>query len=139
MKEFYLEALNNGEARLGLYQIPTDTRDSKVTGRRLATISGWQLRVAQSTLAMATKGAGRNRALLTTANRKKVFLKEEDGVRLALVFRGLSDLRDTFRAHELVSGVHLMSREECYYWYAKVFSSSTRGLRALRVLIAGVK
>jgi hypothetical protein len=141
MQKFYLEAVNRGELKLSLYQVPTSVKASKgaVRGDRVATISGWRLRVAHIAIVKCMKAAGYNRSLLRIAKSKKT-LNEEDGIRLGLTFKGLKDLKDAFKAHELVSGVYQMSREESYYWYAKISNGSPgRGLRALRVLLAGVE
>ena len=86
------------------------------------------------------KAAGHHRSLLRIVKSEKTSLNEEDGIRLGLTFKGLKDLKDAFKAHELVSGVYQMSREESYYWYAKISNGSPgRGLRALRVLLGGVE
>ena len=62
-------------------------------------------------------------------------LLEEDGVRLALTFRGLRNLRKLDRAEKLCSEVYSMSREEAYYWYSRTSSQRPgSGIRALRML-----
>ena len=142
MQKFYLEAVNVGEPRLSLYQVPAAMNDPKrqLPPERVATLRGWQLRVAQNAIASALKRSNRKVTVLRTRTRSKTSITEEDGVRLGLIFRGLKDLKDVSKAHELVSGVHGMSREEAYYWFAKVQNGSpSRGVRALRVLLAGVK
>jgi len=61
---------------------------------------------------------------------------EELGVRLALTFLGIRNLRKLERAENLCREVHSMSQEEAYYWYAKALSRrpQTSGIRALRIL-----
>ncbi len=142
MQTFYLEMVNRGEPKLSLYQVPAALNDPKrqVPPQRVATVGGWQLRVAQNAIAAALRRSNRNAGMLRTRTTSKASIMEEDGVRLGLVLRGLKDLKDVSKAHELVSGVRDMSREEAYYWFARVQNGSpSRGVRALRVLLAGVK
>jgi hypothetical protein len=142
MQEFFLEMANLGQPRLSLYQVPAAVNDPKkrLPPELVAALSGWQLRVAQNYVTAALKRSKRNIGILRTRTRSKASIIEEDGIRLGLIFRGLKDLKDVSKAHELVSGVHGMSREEAYYWFAKVQNGSpSRGVRALRVLLAGVK
>jgi hypothetical protein len=141
-QKFYLEAVSQKESRLNLYQVPAAGRPLERTLRpkRIATLRGWRLRVAHGAIARATGGANRGEGILRTRRTKTTSIKEEDGIRLGLIFIGLRDMKDVLKAHELVSGVQEMSREESYYWYAKILNGSpNRGLRALRVLLSGVK
>ena len=78
----------------------------------------------------------------TSSNRTvgTYLISEEDGVRLALVYDGLGGIKDVSRAYDFVSGIREMSREEAFYWFAKTQNGSARlGIRALRVLLAGVR
>ncbi len=63
-------------------------------------------------------------------------LPEEDGVRLALTFLGIRNLRKLERAENLVREIHSMSQEESYYWYAKalVARNGAPGIKAMRTL-----
>jgi DNA-directed RNA polymerase specialized sigma24 family protein len=141
-QKFYLEAVNVGKRSVSLYQVPAAMNDPKrrLPPERVATLRGWQLRIAQNAIASALKRSNRKVAVLSTRPKSKMSIMEEDGIRLGLIFRGLKDLKDVSKAHEFVTGVHSMSREEAYYWFAKVQNGSpSRGVRALRVLLAGVR
>lgn len=73
-------------------------------------------------------------------NKKKRFgLREESGVRLALLFKALAPLANLDHIRALQQGIWAMSDEEAYYWFAKCHGSNgQRGLRALRMLLGGV-
>jgi hypothetical protein len=70
--------------------------------------------------------------------RKKPFnLTQDPGVRLALTVLALEPIIKTFRRQAISDGIAAMSSEEVLYWYAKSVSrSGSRGLRALRILLA---
>jgi hypothetical protein len=61
---------------------------------------------------------------------------EEDGVRLALTFLGIGNLRKLEKAENLCREINSMSQEEAYYWYAKALGRwpESAGVRALRTL-----
>ena len=62
-------------------------------------------------------------------------LPSETGAHLALLFRAVRPLRRVDRIDTVANGIARMPREEASYWYAK--SLQPRGLRALRLLLAG--
>jgi len=100
-------------------------------------VSGWRLNLAQPAIAESLKRGRTKTTREIEGNR--VLINEEDGIRLHLAFRGVSNLMGVSRASEFISGVYELSREEAYYWYAKTQNGSAgRGLRSLRVLLAGV-
>ena len=68
---------------------------------------------------------------------KKLEIDEEDGVRLALLFKTVSQIRKMRKIDKILLNIKSMSREEAYYWYSKVFTNRRKqtGVRSLRILI----
>ena len=65
---------------------------------------------------------------------------EEEGVRLALTFLGIRNLRKLENAETLCREINSMSQEEAYYWYAKALGHrpESAGIRALRTLFGHI-
>jgi len=70
-------------------------------------------------------------------DQEKLKIEEEDGVRLALLFKTISRIRKMGKIDNILLNIKSMSREEAYYWYSKVFFNRRKqnGVRALRILI----
>ena len=74
---------------------------------------------------------------LTAQRRKPLTLAESSGVRLALVLLATAPVTKRERVAAMQAGVHAMSTEEAYYWYAKCSGKdAARTRRALRLLLA---
>lgn len=103
---------------------------------RIGSLKGWRLSVALPHIRKAMQFSERqSRANAKPGKSGSYRLVEEDGVRLALAFRGLRNLRKLDRAEKLCHEVHSMSKEEAYYWYSMTSSRGTgSGIRALRIL-----
>ncbi|MHA1148408.1 MAG: DUF7680 family protein [Promethearchaeota archaeon] len=71
-------------------------------------------------------------------NNNKILIDEEDGVRLALLFKTVCRIRKMGKINKILLNLKSMSREEAYYWYSKVFINGRKqnGVRALRILIS---
>ncbi len=69
--------------------------------------------------------------------RKKIIIDEEDGVRLALLFKTACRIRKMGKIDKILLNLKSISREEAYYWYSKVFNNGRKqnGVRALRLLM----
>ncbi len=121
---------------------PADSKPGNGSGPEFrSAVSGWQLALTEGAIARALKN---NRYTLSDAkrSRKAPFrLDEEDGIRLDLIFRATRSLTKRSRIEDIVLGIGCMSREEVYYWHAKVTRGSRKensnGLKALRVLLGG--
>ena len=59
-------------------------------------------------------------------DQKKLEIDEEDGVRLALLFKTVSRIRKMSKIDMILLNIKSMSREEVYYWYSKVFTNKRR-------------
>ena len=69
--------------------------------------------------------------------RNKIIIDEEDGVRLALLFKTACRIRKMGKIDKILLNLKSISREEAYYWYSKVFNNGRKqnGVRALRLLM----
>ena len=114
--------------------------------RRLADTYGWRLSLVEPYVKEIIKTNNKKNGIQMNLNMKKVNLKldqkkleidEEDGVRLALLFRTVSRIRKMNKVDKILLNIKSMSREEAYYWYSKVFTNRRKqtGVRALRILI----
>lgn len=103
---------------------------------KIAALSGARLHSVLSVIREVLGDADIDHKPVTSTKGGEVFVSERLGVKLALAFGGVKDLRRIDRMRGLVQGVSRMSTEECYYWYAKTRSpSSPNGVKALRTLL----
>ena len=101
---------------------------------KVGSLKGWRLSLTLPYIRRSTH------RLKTSENSDSTLrVPEEDGVRLALTFLGVRNMRKLERAERLCREIHSMSQEESYYWYAKALehSQTTTGIRALRTLFSG--
>ena len=114
--------------------------------RKLADTYGWRLSLLEPYVKEIVKinnkknGNQVNKNMKKTNQRieqKKLEIDEEDGVRLALLFKTVSRMRKMSKVDKILLNIKSMSREEAYYWYSKVFINRRKqtGVRALRILI----
>lgn len=114
--------------------------------RKLADTYGWRLSLLEPYVKEIVKINNKKNGTQINLNMKKVNLKitqkkleidEEDGVRLALLFKTVSRIRKMNKVDKILLNIKSMSREEAYYWYSKVFINRRKqtGVRALRILI----
>ncbi len=124
--KFYLKRdEKNGVERWTLYETQRRGRS------KLGSLRGWRLSVA---LPYIRKLSHQLRS--GNPDNSNHRLAEEDGVRLALTFLGIGNLRRLEKAETLCREISAISQEEAYYWYAKAlgYRPEATGIRALRVL-----
>ncbi len=130
--KFYLKRdLDHGNERCVLYEARTRGKS------KVGSLKGWRLSVAIPYIRKTSPVSHGTR----TANDEMtntLYLLEEDGVRLALTFLGIRNLKKLVRAENVAREIHAMSQEESYYWYAKAHTDGhgSAGIRALRTLFA---
>jgi len=136
LEKFYLRSCSERKGRtVQLFRGMSNGITERVL--KVGELRGWRLNLAQPAI---TESLRHSRAKISRRiEGNHILINEEDGIRLHLAFRGVSNLMGVSRASEFISGVYDLSREEAYYWYAKTQNGSAgRGLRSLRVLLAGV-
>jgi hypothetical protein len=103
--------------------------------------SDWQLSLTQGVIARVLKNNRYSLADVKRTRKAPFRLSEEDGIRLDLVFRATRGLTKRSRIEEIILGISCMSREEVYYWHAKVTrgnpNENSNGLKAVRMLLGG--
>ena len=104
----------------------------------MGSLKGWRLSVALPYIRKLSSSLLRVRAFNFSTETHT--LPEEDGVRLALTFIGIRNLRKLDRAEKLAREIHAMGQEESYYWYAKALTArdGATGIKALRTLFGKV-
>jgi hypothetical protein len=130
--KFYLKRdLDHGTERCVLYEA---RRHGKA---KVGSLKGWRLSVATPYIRKTLPVSHRTQTLDNAMTNTRP-LPEEDGVRLALTFLGIRNLKKLGRAENVAREIHAMSQEESYYWYAKALAGrhGSAGIRALRTLFA---
>mgnify|MGYP000564633942 CR=1 FL=1 len=86
----------------------------------------------------ALRSSGYRAADLHRGRKAPFLLRDEWGVRVALLLMAVKPLRKTARMERIAEAIGEMSDEECYYWFSKCvkLERPSRGRRALRVLLA---
>ncbi len=85
----------------------------------------------------AVVAAGYQHTAVSPRRKKPFNLTQDPGVRLALTTLTLEPISKPMRRQAIADGIAAMSSEEVLYWYAKsVGRFGSRGLRALRLLLA---
>jgi hypothetical protein len=131
------------DIRCELFEMPPlDSKPENGKEPELMSIaSGWQLEMTQGIVARALKNNKYSLVDLKRTRRAPFRLSEEDGIRLDLVFKATRGLVKRSRIEDIMLGIQCMSREEVYYWHAKVTRGTPRensnGLKALRTLLGG--
>lgn len=114
--------------------------------KRLADTYGWRLTSVEPYVKEIVKMNRKRNSIQMNLNlekinskidQEKLKIEEEDGVRLALLFKTISRIRKMGKIDNILLNIKSMSREEAYYWYSKVFFNRRKqnGVRALRILI----
>lgn len=131
------------DIRCELFEMPPqDSRPGNGKEPELkSSASGWQLAMTQGIVARALKNNKYSLADLKRTRKAPFRLSEEDGTRLDLVFKATHGLAKRSRIEDIMLGIQCMSREEIYYWHAKVTrgiaKENSNGLKALRTLLGG--
>lgn len=66
----------------------------------------------------------------------ELFIEEEFGVRLALLFESIRNINVMTRIDKILNYVRTISKEEAYYWFSKCFFRKFQksGLIAFKIL-----
>lgn len=73
---------------------------------------------------------------LGNSNDLELFIEEESGVRLALLFESIRSISTMIRVDKILNHIRALSKEEIYYWFSKCFFKKFQksGLRAFKIL-----
>lgn len=86
----------------------------------------------------ALQKSGYQPSSLTQRRRKPYDLREEEAVRLGLLFKAVKPLRKHSRIERISNAISHMETEEVYYWFSKCTEqrNSHRACRSFRILEA---
>ncbi len=98
---------------------------------------GAPFQAAASQVMEAIRRSGYRASDLHRGRKAPFALKEEWGVRVALLLMALKPLRKTTRMEKIAEAIREMSDEECYYWFSKCVKTERprRAQQALRTLL----
>lgn len=107
----------------------------------IARIWGDAMRAVIDEALAAVRRAGARANDLRSTRKKPFRIREEDAVRLGVLFLGIKPLRKLTRIEAIWRQVRNMELEELYYWYSKMAEAedparARRACRALRILMA---
>jgi hypothetical protein len=140
--QFELRVVPRGEKAYGLalYESRVRPRDDNGDGHtKVVQVWGDPLRAVIDQVLAAIKHAGYRPSDLSRSRRAPFQLREEDGVRLGVLFLAVKPLRKISRITTISQELGGMESEELLYWYSKSTSARTalHAQRALRILVAG--
>jgi hypothetical protein len=106
-------------------------------GKTVLSLSPQQTSRVMPALMEAVRASGHGKTVLSPNREAPIRLKEESGVRLALVLLATQPVGKSRRIQEMIDAISGMTSEEVYYWYAKVTGPERGRLRrALRLFLA---
>lgn len=104
-------------------------------GVKLASVDQARFDSMKSLLKQSFDQAGKDYTDLLKPGEQTILFPEAVGVRIALAFIGVGQLRRVDKQRALAREIEQMSTEECYYWHSLCRSPSTpNGRKALRTL-----
>jgi hypothetical protein len=137
MREFTLQVVPSPDGHYGV-----EVRQRVNDGQGLqeyTVVRAWgpPFQAAVGQILEALRRSGYRAGDLHRGRKAPFVLKEEWGVRVALLLMALKPLRKTSRMERIAVAIAEMSDEECYYWFSKCVRGGSHGARALRVLVGG--
>jgi len=138
MREFTMHVVPSPDGHYGV-----EVRQ-RINGRQgpeeYIVVRAWgpPFQAAASQVLEALRRSGYRAGDLHRGRKAPFALKEEWGVRVALLLMALKPLRKTSRMERIAAAISEMSDEECYYWFSRCVKAEkpSRGQRALRILLA---
>ena len=140
--QFELQVLPHGTQGYGLELYQRKVGEVAANGAELARVVrvwGDPLKAVIDQVLAAIKHAGYRPTDLSRTRQAPFTLREEDGVRLGVLFLAVKPLRKPGRIEAIADHVRAMQPEELFYWYSKSTASAgaSHAQRALRILVAG--
>lgn len=138
--QFELRVRRRGDTAYGLslHQMLPGSPGESEDRTLVVHLWGDPLRSVMDRILSAVRRAGYRPSDVQRGRREPFLLREEDGVRLGLLFLAIKPLRKPSRIEAISEHLSTMEAEEVYYWFSKA-TSLTRGrraARAFRILLA---
>lgn len=107
------------------------------TGVTIARLADRQLERLRSAVVTALTASAYARTVVSPTRKAPIQLSEDAGVRLVLTTLATEPLSKPSRIETIRIGIDAMTSEEALYWYAySTGPAASRGLKALRILLA---
>lgn len=136
-RQFSLHVVPRPDGSYGV-ELPERVNGGPPGGRAVVRAWGPPLYAAMDQVLEALRRSGHRPVDLHRGRKAPFLLRDEWGVRVALLLMALKPLRKTSRMEHIAQAVAEMSDEECYYWFSKCGKTDgpSRGQPALRILLA---
>jgi len=141
--ELQVQRWRDNELKLILLQREAQRRhgQSGIKPTPIVAVWGAPLHFAQEAISLVLRSAGVARGVTGLRGGDVLLLKEDVGVRLAVLLLALKPLRKPERIRHCAEAVLQLSPEACCYWLGKVaggqdWRTRQRHTRALRLLLA---
>lgn len=139
--DFELHVFPNGDSAYGLalYQKrPGKNGAGEVEPTKVVQVWGDPLRSVMDQVLVALRKSKYRPTDLRRSRQVPFILKEEEGVRLGVLFMAVKPLRKLSRIEAISERIRGMELEELYYWYSKSTAERDghRAQKAFRILIA---
>ncbi len=132
--------LPGSQLRVEIWQLPSPASPHVHVPLRVAGLAGRNLEINQVRILKKLKEAGIRLEVMPVEGMRSP-IREEDALRLALLFRMLAPMRSRPRMVEIAEGIESMARQEAAYWLGMAVhrKNPRRVLNALRVLLTAPK
>lgn len=132
--------LPGNELHVEIWQLPSSASPHVLVPQRVAGLAGRNFEINQVRILKKLKEAG-IRLDIMPIDGVRAPIREDDALRLALLFRVLAPMRSRARMVDIAEGIEGMAREEAAYWLGMAVhrKNPRRVLNALRVLLTAPK
>lgn len=132
--------LPGNHLRIEIWQLPSPASPHVHVPQRVAGLAGRNLEINQVRILKKLKEAGIRLEVMPVEG-MRVPIREDEALRLALLFRVLAPMRSRARMVDIAEGIEGMAREEAAYWLGMAVhrKNPRRVLNALRVLLTAPK
>lgn len=138
--EVRAKRLKGNELQVEIWQLPSPASPHILAPQRVAGLAGRNLEINQVRILKKLKEAG-VRLDIMPIDGMRTPIREDEALRLALLFRVLAPMRSRARMVDIAEGIEGMAREEAAYWLGMAVhrKNPRRVLNALRVLLTAPK
>lgn len=138
--EVRAKRLKGNELQVEIWQLPSPASPHILAPQRVAGLAGRNLEINQVRILKKLKEAG-VRLDIMPIDGLRTPIREDEALRLALLFRVLAPMRSRARMVDIAEGIEGMAREEAAYWLGMAVhrKNPRRVLNALRVLLTAPK
>ena len=150
LKQIKLNDVNDFPLLLPKEKNPNPEYRKELLFNKISSLSGWRLTLIEHYIKANNNKIFKNNLVqvnllkqkiniidtLRKVNELELFIEEEFGVRLALLFECIRNINVMTKIDKILNYVRTISKEEAYYWFSKCFfrKSQKPGIRAFKIL-----